>query len=111
MAERAGLNKPGGRRLRKRTDRVLPLAVPDAREIPEFASHLHGTNKPGVGQVFGWPAEYTPESRRRPLDSRMAFTPASCCIGESGTWFYSLMWEHGRSAEPVEFLDDRGIVK
>lgn len=41
----------------------------------------------------------------------MQFTPASFWIGESGIWFYSLMWEHGRHAEPVEFLDDRGTVK
>lgn len=41
-----------------------------------------------------------------PLDSRMTFMPADFCIGESGIWFYSLMWEHGNEAEPVEFLDD-----
>jgi hypothetical protein len=41
----------------------------------------------------------------------MRFTPASFWIGESGIWFFSLMWEHGKNKEPVEFLDDRGIVK
>jgi len=41
----------------------------------------------------------------------MTFTPADFCIGESGIWFFSLMWEHGSDAEPVEFLDDESIVK
>jgi hypothetical protein len=60
----------------------------------------------------------------------MTFTPADFWIGESGMWFFSLMWEHGTPAlplsyasgtivaggaredqEPVEFLDDRGIIK
>ena len=41
----------------------------------------------------------------------MTFTPADFCIGESGIWFYSLMWEKGREAEPVAFLDDRNIVE
>ncbi len=40
----------------------------------------------------------------------MTFTPADFCIGESGIWFFSLMWEHGKDAEPVEFLDDRNIL-
>ena len=40
----------------------------------------------------------------------MTFTPADFCIGEGGIWFYSLMWENGREAEPIAFLDDRNIV-
>lgn len=43
--------------------------------------------------------------------SKMRFTPAGFWIGESGIWFYSLMWEHGKMKEPVEFLDERGLVK
>jgi hypothetical protein len=41
----------------------------------------------------------------------MTFTPADFCIGESGIWFFSLMWEHGSDVDPVEFLDDRSIVR
>lgn len=55
--------------------------------------------------------EYAPESNQKPLDSSMTFTPADFWIGESGTWFFSLMWEYGKDKEPVEFLDDRGVVK
>jgi len=40
----------------------------------------------------------------------MIFTPADFCIGESGIWFFSLMWERGDNAEPVEFLDDQNIL-
>ena len=50
------------------------------------------------------------QSRRKPPGSKMQFTPADFRIGESGIWFYSLMWEQGKDKEPVEFLDDRGIV-
>jgi hypothetical protein len=41
----------------------------------------------------------------------MTFTPAEFWIGESGIWFYSLMGEKGVRAEPVEFVDERGIVR
>jgi len=41
----------------------------------------------------------------------MKFTPADFCIGESDIWFFSLMWEHGKDAEPVEFLDDKNILE
>jgi hypothetical protein len=41
----------------------------------------------------------------------MTFAPADFVIGESGIWFFSMMWERGKDKEPVEFLDDRGIVK
>ncbi len=51
-----------------------------------------------------------PESSTPPLDSHMTFTPADFCIGESGIWFFSLMWEHGKDKEPVEFLDDKNLI-
>jgi hypothetical protein len=90
---------------------VLPVVIPELSEVKAFARHLHATGKRWQGEIFGWQAEYTPESRKKPADSKMRFTPASFWIGESGIWFFSLMWEHGRNKEPVEFLDDRGIVK
>jgi hypothetical protein len=40
----------------------------------------------------------------------LTFTPAEFCIGESGVWFFSLMWEKGTSATPTEFLDDSHIL-
>lgn len=90
---------------------VLPVVIPDLSEVKAFANHLHTAGKHWQGEIFGWPAEYTPESRKKPADSKMRFTPATFWIGESAIWFFSLMWEHGKNSEPVEFLDDRGIVK
>ncbi len=90
---------------------VLPLSIPSLDEVRSFANHLHTTNKHWQGEIFGWSAEYSPESHRKPVESKMTFTPADFWIGESGIWFFSLMWEHGKDKEPVEFLDDRGFVK
>lgn len=38
-------------------------------------------------------------------EQRNHYSPASFTVGESGIWFFSLLWENGRKAEPVEFLD------
>ena len=89
---------------------VVPIVVPDRREVREFAERLHAQGKPWSGEAFGWSAEYNPERPEPPLESKMSFTPADFCIGESGIWFYSLMWEHGRDEAPVEFLDERNLV-
>ena len=80
-------------------------------EIRSLAARLHARGQAWKGEAFGWPAEYNPERPEPPLDSKMTFTPADFCIGESGIWFFSLMWEHGRDEESVEFLDDRNIVR
>ncbi|RJP32555.1 MAG: hypothetical protein C4527_05880 [Candidatus Omnitrophota bacterium] len=84
--------------------------IPELEEVRRFASELHCEGKFWQGEVFGWQAEYHPERSERPLDSKMTFTPADFCIGESGIWFFSLMWEHGKNAVPVEFLDNGNIV-
>jgi hypothetical protein len=86
------------------------LTVPDLKEVKSFAGHLHSLGSYWQGELFGWQAEYTPESDRKPEDSKMTFTPADFWIGESGIWFFSLMWEHSKDKDPAEFLDDRGIV-
>jgi len=90
---------------------ILPLAISDLKEVRAFANHLHLLGKTWQGEIFGWSAEYTPESDQKPFDTKMTFTPAEFMIGESGIWFFSLMWEVGKDNEPVEFLDDRGLVK
>jgi len=88
-----------------------PIIIPDLNEVRGFAKKLHAEGKPWRGEAFGWSAEYNPEQPEPPLDSRMTFTPADFCIGESGIWFFSMMWERGKDKEPVEFLDDRNILK
>ena len=90
---------------------IVPVAIPDLDEIRNFAAELHAKGKAWKGEAFGWQAEYNPEQPEPPLDSRMTFMSADFCIGESGIWFFSLMWEHGSDAKPVEFLDDRNILK
>jgi len=90
---------------------VLPLALPELKEVKAFANHVHLLGKHWQGEIFGWQAEYTPESDKKPEDSNMTFTPADFWIGESGIWFFSLMWERGKDQAPVEFLDDRAVVK
>ena len=90
---------------------VLPVVIPDMSEVRAFANHLHAAGKHWQGEILGWPAEYTPESRKKPPGSKLRFTPAAFWIGESGIWFFSLMWEHGKNKGPTEFLDDRGIIK
>jgi len=87
----------------------VPVVIPDLDTVKRFAEKLHQAGKPWQGEAFGWPAEYNPERSDAPLDSKMTFTPADFCIGESGIWFFSLMWEHGSEQQPVEFLDNRNI--
>jgi len=89
---------------------IVPVMVPNFVEVRKFAATLHVNKKAWKGEAFGWQAEYKPERSKRPLASKMTFTPADFCIGESGIWFFSLMWENGSNAEPVEFLDARSLL-
>ena len=89
---------------------VLRVKAPDLDEVREAALLLHRQRAVWQGELFGWQAEYNPPRAERALDSKMSFTPADFCIGESGIWFFSLLWEHGDDALPVEFLDESAIV-
>ena len=89
---------------------VVPIVVPDLGDVRAFAHALHKAGEQWRGEIFGWSAEYNPGAVTPPLDSKMTFTPADFCIGESGIWFFSMMWEHGHNAPAVEFLDDKNLV-
>jgi len=89
---------------------VIPEVIPDLEKVREFAYQLHAKGKAWRGEAFGWQAEYNPQREEPPLDSKMKFTPADFCIGESNIWFFSLMWEEGKDSEPVEFLDDKNVL-
>lgn len=89
---------------------IVPIVVPDLDAVREFALQLHAADQAWQGEAFGWDAEYVPQRSEPPLDSKMTFTPADFCIGESGIWFFSLMWEHGRDQSPVKFLDERNLL-
>ena len=88
---------------------TVPIVIPSLDEVREFANKLHQDSTPWQGEIFGWQAEYNPEGSDSPLDSQMTFTPADFCIGENGIWFFSMMWENGKDAAPVEFLDDKNL--
>lgn len=90
---------------------MLPVEVPDLAAVREFAERLHAAAEPWQGTAFGWQAEYVPQREAPPLESRLAFAPAEFCVGESGVWFFSLMWEHGAGHPPLEFLDESGLVR
>ena len=90
---------------------IIPVVVPDLDDVRTFAATLHAKGNTWNGEVFGWQAEYYPERPHPPLESKMTFTPAVFCIGESGIWFFSLLWEQGRNAAPVEFLDNKNILE
>ena len=90
---------------------LVPINIPKIDEVRKYAAELHAKGRAWKGEAFGWQAEYNPQRAEAPLDSKMTFTPADFCIGESGIWFFSLMWEHGSEAKPVEFLDNSSLVK
>lgn len=89
---------------------VVPIVVPDLSDVRRFANDLHSKRQVWKGEAFGWDAEYNPQVSEPPPDSRMTFTAADFCMGESGVWFFSMMWEDGQESEPVEFLDESGIA-
>ena len=92
--------------------------IPELTEVREYAKVLHLRNEPYQGQMWGWPVQYEPELLEESAlfelpgegndmkqEYRRHFSPASFTVGECGVWFFSLLWENGRDAEPVEFLD------
>jgi hypothetical protein len=90
---------------------IIPIHIPELEKVRNFANHLHSLGNEWQGEFEGWQAEYHPEQSEPPLDSKMTFTPADFCIGESGIWFFSMMWEKGKNHPPQEFLDDTNILK
>lgn len=93
------------------TESVLPVVIPELEAVRAFANALHREGAGWSGDAFGWHAEYVPHQGIPPIQSRLEFTPAEFCIGESGVWFFSLLWEHGPDAAPAEFVDESGLVR
>ena len=92
--------------------------VPELAEVREYANVLRLCGEVYEGQMWGWSVHYEPElieenalfelpdeNSGMKRERRRHFSPASFTVGESGIWFFSLLWENGRDAEPVEFLD------
>lgn len=93
------------------SESVLPVVIPDLSDVRHLAGELHRAGAAWDGNAFGWHAEYVPQLADPPIQSSLTFSPAEFCIGESGVWFFSLVWERGVASDPVEFLDDSGIVR
>lgn len=93
------------------SESVLPVVIPSLNDVRAFAAEAHERGVAWAGNAFGWHAEYVPQRGEPPVQSRLRFTPAEFCIGESGLWFFSLVWERGSAEPPVEFLDDSGLVR
>ena len=94
--------------------------IPKLAEIREYANILHLRGEAYHGKMWGWPVHCQPglfeesalfelpdEDNGMKRELRQHNRSAGFTIGESGIWFFSLLWENGRDAEPVEFL---GIV-
>ena len=99
---------------------TIPIAVPDLTDVRAFAGHLYAKGQEYSDIMWGWPVQYDPalheeEAEFQIPDQRGGYqteirpfwSPASFTIGESGVWFFSLLWENGNDQPPVEFLDMR----
>jgi len=71
-----------------------------------------------VSALLKWACESKPDAEVEVPDGKGGFTietmplwmAASFTIGESGVWFFSLLWENGIDQPPVEFVDARNVV-
>jgi hypothetical protein len=103
---------------------TIPITTPPLADVRQLADRLHVTGRSYQDRVWGWEVTYEPELNEPDAevqvpDGRGGFitqkmdlwTPASFTIGESGVWFFSLMWENGSDQAPVEFLDKRNIIE
>lgn len=103
---------------------TIPVFIPKLDDVRVLAERLHNVGQAYHDRVWGWEVTYEPELNEPEAevevpDNKGGFitkimplwTPASFTIGESGVWFFSLMWEHGSNQPPVEFLDDRNVLE
>ncbi|MCX6048715.1 MAG: hypothetical protein NT075_26735 [Chloroflexi bacterium] len=103
---------------------TIPVFIPNLDDVRILADRLHVGGKSYHDRAWGWEVTYEPEldepeAEVEVPDGKGGFvtqamplwTPASFTIGESGVWFFSLLWENGSQQPPVEFLDNRNIVK
>ena len=103
---------------------AVPISIPDLSDVQKLATRLHAAGQSYHDHVWGWEVTYEPELTEAGAEVEVPdgkggyttqimslWTPASFGIGESGVWFFSLLWEHGVDQEPVEFLDDRNLLK
>ncbi len=104
--------------MKRHLSRGQDSRIPELAKVREIANILHLRNRPYQGQMWDWPVYYEPELVEENASFELPdnddgmkeeqsshYSPASFTAGESGIWFFSLLWENGWEAEPVEFLD------
>ena len=102
---------------------TVPVSIPDLADVRALAARLHLAAKSYRDRVWGWEATYEPELKEANAEvqvpdgqggfatqSMPLWMPASFTIGESGVWFFSMLWENGANQAPIEFADDRNIL-
>lgn len=102
---------------------TIPVAIPELWEVRALAKDLHQKGQVYFGTHWGWPVQYDPEIYEEEaefevpdgqggfqIEIRPFWSAASFTIGESGIWFFSLLWENGIHKEPVEFLDNKNVL-
>lgn len=101
----------------------VPLFIPNLDEVRALAMRLHADAQPYQSRAWGWEVTYEPEVTESDAEVEVAdgkggfvteimpmWMAASFTIGESGVWFFSLLWENGVDQPPVEFLDNRNVI-
>lgn len=102
---------------------MVPVVIPEIEKVRSFALQLHARGQTFKDNLWGWPVQYDPEINEEAAEFQVPTTeggyysefrpfwsPASFTIGESGVWFFSLLWENGIDQPPVEFLDQQNIL-
>ena len=103
---------------------TVPVSIPALEDVYVLAMRLHEIGQSYHDRAWGWEVTYESELSKAEAevevpDAKGGFAmqvmslwmPASFTIGESGVWFFSLLWENGVNQTPVEFLDERGILE
>jgi len=99
------------------------MAIPDVQEVRAFAERLHQLGQSYQDRVWGRELSYEPEINEPEAEVQIPngkggfvtetmsiWAPASFAIGESGVWFFSMLWENGVDQPPSEYLDDRNLL-
>ena len=71
---------------------IVPILIPELDEGAWIsAGELRAWERPGRARHSAGPPNITRSGRLEPpLDSKLPFTPADFCIGESGVWWLAL---------------------
>ncbi|MBV7338254.1 hypothetical protein KFU94_60520 [Chloroflexi bacterium TSY] len=75
---------------------VIPVIIPELKDIVLFAHELHAKGESWEGTAFGWQVSYEPEG----------IMYATFDIGVNGLFFVSVNWEFGSDRPPYVYCED-----